>query len=285
MTDESPETPAEGATGRAGESGREVAESVADRLIARVADHDESLAEDVRRIIERGAQLHDERGELERDLEERDRRIAELERELAERDDEDGDTTAGDGADGVESDRVERLERDIEERDQRIADLESRLDERESELADVRERLKRKQADFQNYKRRAERKREQIRERATEDLVERLLDVRDNLRRAVENDHPDVESLLDGVEMTLREFDRVLEEENVAEIAPDPGEEVDPERHEVMMRVDSDRPEGAIADVYAPGYRMAEKVVRPAQVTVSEGNGEADGDRPDETSH
>ncbi|PSQ16235.1 nucleotide exchange factor GrpE [Halobacteriales archaeon QS_8_69_26] len=192
-----------------------------------------------------------------------------------------------DDADVTTDERVAELEAELADREERIAELEERLDDREDRIADLEDRLKRKQADFQNYKKRAERKREDLKERATEDLVERLLDVRDNLRRGLEADHEDVASLRDGVEMTLREFDRVLEEENVSEIAPDPGDEIDPSRHEVMMRVDADVPEDTVADLYAPGYQMADRVIRPAQVTVSTGptEGEAGeaGDDGEET--
>ena len=161
-------------------------------------------------------------------------------------------------ADAVEdlAERVERLEDDLDERDAEIEDLESRL--------------KRKQADFQNYKKRREREEEKLRERATEDLVERLLDVRDDLDRALDDDH-DGEAVRDGVEMTLDEFDRVLGAENVEPIDPAPGEEVDPGRHEVVATLDADQPEGTVADVYQPGYEMAEKVLRTAKVTVSDG--------------
>jgi len=158
-----------------------------------------------------------------------------------------------------------------------IDDLHADLEETTHELEDVTSRLKRKQADFQNYKKRAKKRQDQIKERATEDLVERLLGVRDNLKRALGEEHADVESLRDGVNMTLREFDRVLEDENVAEIDPEPGTAVDPQRHEVMMQVDSDQPEGTIADVYTAGYEMGEKVIQSAQVTVS------NGERADET--
>ncbi len=83
--------------------------------------------------------------------------------------------------------------------------------------------------------------------------------------------------------MTLREFDRVLADENVSEIDPEPGTETDPQRHEVMMTVDSDQPEGTIADVYTPGYEMGEKVIQNAQVTVSNGElaDESAGSNPD----
>lgn len=157
-------------------------------------------------------------------------------------------------------DRVETLEAELEEREERIDELESRL--------------KRTQADFQNYKKRAKKRQAQMEERATEELVERLLDVRDNLNRALEEESDDVEALREGVKMTLAEFDRVLDAENVREVAPDPGTEVDPQRHEVMLRVESDQPEGSIDEVYTPGYEMGERVLRPAQVTVSDGSDE-----------
>lgn len=155
--------------------------------------------------------------------------------------------------------------------EERLADLESRVEEREAELDEQRDRLKRTQADFQNYKKRAKKRQEQVQDRATEDLVERLLGVRDNLKRAVDDDHDDLESLREGVEITLREFDRVLADESVEEIAPEAGHEVDPQRHEVLMRVDSEQEEGTVADVYQPGYEMGDKVLRAAQVTVSDG--------------
>jgi molecular chaperone GrpE len=158
-----------------------------------------------------------------------------------------------------------------------LADLEAEAEE----TAEVRERvedleskLKRKQADFQNYKKRAKKRQEQLKERATEDLVEDLIDVRDNLVRALDADHENVESLREGVEMTLNELDRVFEGENVEPIDPDLGAETDPQRHEVMMQVESDQPEGTVADVYQPGYEMGDKVLRAAQVTVSDGSGD-----------
>ena len=163
-------------------------------------------------------------------------------------------------SDEASDDRIETLETELEEREERIDELESRL--------------KRTQADFQNYKKRAKKRQAQMEERATEELVERLLDVRDNLNRALQEESDDVESLREGVKMTLAEFDRVLDAENVREIAPDEGSDVDPQRHEVMMRVESDRPEGAIDEVYTPGYEMGERVLRPAQVTVSDGSDE-----------
>ena len=157
---------------------------------------------------------------------------------------------------------VEELRADREAADERVDDLEAQVDDLEAKLT-------RKAADFENYKKRAERRREELKERATEDLVERIVGVRDDLVRALDQDeNADVR---DGIESTLSTFDRVLETENVEPVEPDPGDEVDPHRHEVMMRVESDHPEGHIVDVYRPGYVMADKVIQTAQVTVSEG--------------
>ena len=190
-----------------------------------------------------------------------------------------GDTEGPvDGASDTEADLAERVaESDPEQvateihglRD-RIDDLETALAEREDEVADLEDRLKRKQAEFQNYKKRMKKRREQEQERATEDLVTRLFDVRDNLVRALDQDEG--ADIRGGVETTLSQFDDVLERENVVEIAPEPGTEVDPQRHEVLMRVDSDQPGGTVDALQRPGYEMAGKVLRAAQVTVSDGD-------------
>jgi molecular chaperone GrpE len=152
----------------------------------------------------------------------------------------------------------------------RIAALEGETADLEAAVEDLESRLARKQADFQNYKQRQQERLEDEKARATEDLVERLLDVRDNLARALEQDED--ADIRGGVESTLGQLDREFEREDVEAIEPAPGEPTDPGRHEVLMRVESDEPEGTVADVHRPGYAMAGKVLRPAQVTVSEGS-------------
>jgi molecular chaperone GrpE len=147
--------------------------------------------------------------------------------------------------------------------------LQARVDERDDAVEDLESRLARKQADFQNYKQRQQQRLEDEKARATEDLVERLLDVRDNLARALDQDEG--ADIRGGVESTLGQFDREFEREGVEPIEPDPGEPTDPTRHEVLMRVESDEPAETVADVHRAGYEMAGKVLRAAQVTVSEG--------------
>jgi len=188
------------------------------------------------------------------------------------------DRSAGEAAEHApDADLVDRVAeaapeetaREIAALRERVESLEADLDEERERADELESKLKRKQADFKNFKKRQERKTEEARQRATEDLVERLLEVRDNLVRAVEQDE-DVE-VRDGVETTLRVFDGVLDEENVEPIEPETGTELDPVRHEVLMRVESDAEPGTVADLHRPGYEMAGKVLRPAQVTVAEG--------------
>ncbi len=145
--------------------------------------------------------------------------------------------------------------------------LEAEVDELESEAEELEEKLKRKQAEFQNYKKRMKKRREEEQQRATEDLVSRILDVRDNLERALDQDEDT--DIRGGVESTLRQLDDVLQAENVEVIDPDSGEDVDPSVHQVLANVESEVESGAIADVHRPGYEMAGKVLREAQVTVS----------------
>ena len=172
---------------------------------------------------------------------------------------------ASEAEEGLEESLIER----VAAHDEALAEeIEAEREEYEERIDDLEGKLARKQADFQNFKKRQQKKLDQQRARATEDLVEKLLPVRDNLARALEQDAD--ADIREGVEGTLRELDRALDDEGVERIEPDLGDETDPERHEVLMRVDSDQPAGTVAECYRPGYEMGEKVIRTAQVTVSE---------------
>ncbi|MUW15549.1 nucleotide exchange factor GrpE [Halorubrum sp. CBA1125] len=172
----------------------------------------------------------------------------------------------------------ESLVEDVAEYDEDLAEevatledelLETRaeLRETEAEVEELTSKLARVRADFSNYKERAKRKQAEIRERASEALVERITPVRNNLLRALDQDEES--DLRPGVKSTLEQFDEVLAEEGVQPIEPEPGEEVDPARHQVMLRVDGDQPDGTIHEVYEPGYEMGDRVLSEAKVTVS----------------
>jgi len=187
------------------------------------------------------------------------------------------ESAAADFEDEVDGELIERVETadaesiatELAALRTRVDGLEGQLDARDDEIDELESKLKRKQADFQNYKKRMKKRREEEQQRATEDMVSKLLDVRDNLQRALDQDES--VDIRDGVESTARQLDDLFDAENVDVIEPESGAEVDPRLHQVLARVDSDQPEGTIDDVHRPGYVMAEKVLREAQVTVSDG--------------
>jgi len=196
--------------------------------------------------------------------------------------DESSDEAAGAedeaGVEDIADDR-EALAAAVAEHDEalarEVAALEAELDETRDELLDAEaeteeltSKLARVKADFSNYKQRAKRKQDEIRERASEQLVERITPVRNDLLRALDQEAGS--DLRPGVESTLEKFDEVLADEGVEPIEPDPGEDVDPARHQVMLRVESDRPSGTVHEVYEPGYEMGDRVIKEAKVTVSD---------------
>ena len=166
-----------------------------------------------------------------------------------------------------EGEERDGVDRSVDELEAEIERLEAELDEAEEEIDELTDKLSRSRADFQNYKKRMKDKQEEMQARATEDLVSRFTKIRGNLVRALDQDAE--ADIRPGIQSTLDEFDAILAEENVEIISPEPGDEVDPQRHEVMMRVDGDQPDGTIVDVYQDGYEMAGKVLQAAQVTVS----------------
>ncbi len=162
----------------------------------------------------------------------------------------------------------EQLVETARELGDRLADLEADLDAKDDEIDELTDKVARSRADFQNYKKRTKQQQERIETQATADIVSQFTTVRENLVRAL--DQEEGANIRPGIESTLEEFDSILEREGVEIISPDLGESVDPNRHEVMMRVDSDQPAGTIADVYQEGYELGDRVLQAAQVTVSE---------------
>ncbi|OYR43227.1 nucleotide exchange factor GrpE [Halorubrum sp. Eb13] len=180
-----------------------------------------------------------------------------------------GDTgdAGGEALAAAVAEHDEALAREVAELEAELAETRADLLETEEEVEELTSKLARVKADFSNYKQRAKRKQDEIRERASEKLVERITPVRNDLLRALDQEAGS--DLRPGVESTLEKFDEVLAEEGVEPIAPDPGDEVDPSRHQVMLRVESDQPEGTVHEVYEPGYEMGDRVVSEAKVTVS----------------
>lgn len=140
------------------------------------------------------------------------------------------------------------------------------------------ERLMRLQAEFENYRKRIEKEKDQYIKFASENIVRELVDVAENLERAVEAGRRAAgeasESLLKGVEMTLKQLNEILRKEGLTPI-DSVGKPFDPAYHEAVSRVPSkEHPENVVVKEYMRGYVLNSKVIRPAKVEVSAGDPE-----------
>jgi molecular chaperone GrpE len=154
---------------------------------------------------------------------------------------------------------------------ERVERLERRLEEVEGERDEYLNDLKRLAADFDNYRKRAARDQESLVARAHERLVKELLPILDDLERALEaaTDHEEAR-LEEGVRLVARQLEAALTKEGLVEIETDG--RFDPHLHEALLSQPSDEDEGVILQVLQKGYRLGDRVLRPARVVISQGS-------------
>ena len=166
-----------------------------------------------------------------------------------------------------------------EERDalqKRLSDVEDQIEAAKKEAADATDRMLRLQADWENFRRRTAAERLAEKERAAEGLVTNLLPVIDDIERAIEHagateDDAQLKQFVDGVSAVHAKMLGVLAKEGVEPIDP-AGEAFDPLAHQAVGRVeDAEAFDETVAQVYQKGYRMGDKVIRTAMVTVTYG--------------
>jgi molecular chaperone GrpE len=147
----------------------------------------------------------------------------------------------------------------------------------ETELEDTRGRLLRALADAENLRRRTARELEEARKYAVTGFARELLEVADNLSRALESIPPRardeidfIRNLADGVAMTEKALNSCFERHQIAKVTPELGEKFDHNRHQAMFEVTTDhQAPGTIAQVLQPGYVIADRLLRPALVGVA----------------
>lgn len=132
--------------------------------------------------------------------------------------------------------------------------------------------LQRLAADFSNYRRRSEAERADFARYAKADLIARLLDVLDGYDRALATVPEELkgEPWVEGMWLVERKLRGILESEGLTPIEA-LGTTFDPYVHEAVASVDSDAPEGTVVEEHQKGYRVHDRVVRPARVAVSRG--------------
>jgi molecular chaperone GrpE len=149
-------------------------------------------------------------------------------------------------------------------------DLVSRLAEAETKRDEYLADLQRVAAEFENYRKRAAREQERLVAHAHERLVHELLPVLDDLERTLEAaERHEEAALVDGVRLVERSLRNALEKEGLVEIETDGP--FDPHVHEALLTQSRKGAEmGTVLEVLQRGYRIGDKVVRPARVIVAE---------------
>jgi molecular chaperone GrpE len=146
--------------------------------------------------------------------------------------------------------------------------VEDRLAAAEAKAQEHLDDLKRLAAEFENYKKRAAREQANLSARAAERLVKELLPIVDDLERALEAaEHHEEAKLEDGVRLVHRQLASALEREGLAEIETDG--KFDPHVHEALLSQPADAEEGSVIEVLQKGYKLGDRVLRPARVVVA----------------
>ncbi|MDN3923071.1 nucleotide exchange factor GrpE [Roseateles violae] len=144
----------------------------------------------------------------------------------------------------------------------KIADLENRL----AEMSDAYLRAK---AEVENVRRRADEEMSKARKFAVESFAESLLPVMDSMEAAIAQPEAKVETVLEGVHATRRQLAAALERNKVLEINPAAGTKFDPHQHQAISMVPAEQDANTVVTVLQKGYSIAERVLRPALVTVA----------------
>ena len=148
-------------------------------------------------------------------------------------------------------------------------DPQARLTELEARHAEVSDAYLRAKAEAENTRRRADDEISKARKYAVESFADSLLPVKDSLEAAIAMPAATPEQMLEGVHATLRQLVSALERNKVLEISPATGAKFDPHQHQAISVVPAAQEPNTIVAVLQKGYLIADRVLRPALVTVA----------------
>jgi len=154
--------------------------------------------------------------------------------------------------------------------DSAVPSLEEQLATAEAKVKEAQDAFLRAKADAENIRRRAQEDIAKAHKFAIENFAEALVPVKDSLEMALKLDTPSVESLKEGVEMTLKQLSSAFERNRLLEISPVQGEKLDPMKHQAISMVPAEQDANTIVSVLQKGYMIADRLLRPALVTVAQ---------------
>jgi molecular chaperone GrpE len=148
--------------------------------------------------------------------------------------------------------------------------LEEQLSATEAKLAEMHDAFMRAKADAENIRRRAQEDVSKAHKFAIESFAEAMVPVRDSLEMALKVEAPTVDSIKEGVEMTLKQLTAAFEKNRLAEVMPQPGDKLDPMKHQAVAVVPSEQEANTVVSVLQKGYTIADRLLRPAIVTAAQ---------------
>ncbi len=150
----------------------------------------------------------------------------------------------------------------------RIAQLEAQLGAAEKDKKDTYDKYLRSVADLDNYRKRTKRDIDEAKAEAKTKVLKEILPVVDNLERALAHEGADVNAVLEGVRLVQRQFLTALERLDVTPVDA-MGAPFDPNLHEAIGQEESDAPPGSVAKVLQTGYKLGDRLLRPALVVIA----------------
>ncbi|WP_426189736.1 nucleotide exchange factor GrpE [Massilia sp. DWR3-1-1] len=148
--------------------------------------------------------------------------------------------------------------------------LEQQLTETQAKLSEMHDAFMRAKAEGENIRRRAQEDISKAHKFAVESFAEAMLPVRDSLEMALKVDNPTIESLKEGVEMTLKQMASAFERNKLVEVLPAVGDKLDPMKHQAVAVVPADQEANTVVTVLQKGYMIADRLLRPAIVTAAQ---------------
>jgi len=147
--------------------------------------------------------------------------------------------------------------------------LEQQLLEAEAKVRDMQDAFLRAKAEGENIRRRAQEDIAKAHKFAIESFAEAMVPVKDSLEMALKLDSPSLESLQEGVEMTLKQLSSAFEKSRLVAIEPAKGDKLDPMKHQAVSVVPAEQEANTIVTVLQKGYMIADRLLRPAVVVVA----------------
>ncbi|SFM86622.1 nucleotide exchange factor GrpE [Rugamonas rubra] len=148
--------------------------------------------------------------------------------------------------------------------------LEQQLADTEARLVEMRDAFMRAKADGENIRRRAQEDVSKAHKFAVESFAEAMVPVKDSLEMALKVETPSIDSLKEGVEMTLKQLSAAFEKNRLLEILPAQGDKLDPNKHQAVAVVPAEQEANTVVSVLQKGYMIADRLLRPAIVTAAQ---------------